>query len=129
MQGIPRNCNFCGLCCTQAVRVTEEDIQRIEKLGHKREDFTVKDVDGQLLLKRENGYCTFFRDKGNYGGCSIYENRPDICRDWPGKKICDLKDNVLFKNMDNKHPNIKKLWKRAPEKDDIPPELPQFPES
>jgi len=49
---MPRNCNFCGLCCTIAVKVTEAEIKRIESLGHNRNDFTEKDDGGNTILQR-----------------------------------------------------------------------------
>lgn len=114
---IPQNCTFCGLCCTLTVRLGEKEIKQIEKgSGRKREEFVVADADGRPLLKRENGWCTFFRREGRVGVCTIYEHRPGNCRDFPGKKICDLAENPLYKNMSKNSENerIKMLLKNAP---------------
>jgi len=125
---MPKNCNFCGLCCTLAVKVTEKEIEAIETLGHDRSNFTEKDEAGNTLLKRPNGWCYFYEEKGNVGKCKIYDKRPEPCKDFPGEALCNLRDNVIFKNMDNKHPNVKLLWKRAPKRDDpLPKKEPEFP--
>ncbi len=114
---IPENCTFCGLCCTLTARLSERDIRRIEKcIGRKSEEFTVSDEDGKPLLKRESGWCTFFRRAGKIGICTIYDSRPDNCRDFPGKRLCDLAENPLYMNMSKNSENerIKTLLKNAP---------------
>ena len=114
---IPSNCTFCGLCCTLTVRLSENDIEGIEKSGHSREDFVEIDKDGKPLLKRENGWCTFFKREGKIGICSIYDSRPEACRDFPGKKLCDLAENPLYKYMDKNNEEtrrIMQLLKNAP---------------
>jgi Fe-S-cluster containining protein len=127
---IPRNCNFCGLCCTLVVKVTKPEIENIESAGYDRKDFTEKDDGGNTILKRPNGWCYFFEKKHNVGYCKIYDKRPSPCKDFPAKPLCDLRDNVIFQNMDNKHPNVKALWKNAPKKTDpLPKEEPKFPDN
>ena len=125
---IPKNCNFCGLCCTLAVKVTEKEIKNIESLGHNREDFTEKDDGSNTILKRPNGWCYFFERKEGIGVCKIYDKRPEPCKDFPGKPLCDLRDNVVFRLSKNMHPKVKMLWEKAPKKDDpLPKEEPKFP--
>ena len=114
---IPENCTFCGLCCTLTVRLSEKDIKRIESSGRKREEFSVADSDGRPALKRNNGWCTFFRREGTIGMCTIYESRPDNCRDFPGKKLCDLAENPIYKYMNTsseENKRILELLKNAP---------------
>ena len=113
---MPSNCTFCGLCCTLTVRLSNSDIERIEKTGRKKEDFVVADSDGTLLLKKEEGWCTFFKREGKIGICTIYENRPDNCRDFPGKRLCDLAENPLYRHLSDNEENsrIKLLLKNAP---------------
>ena len=113
---MPENCTFCGLCCTLTVRLSDHDIKRIEKTGRKREEFVVADSDGKPLLKRENGWCTFFRREEGVGLCTIYENRPDNCREFPGKRLCDLAENPIYRHMteNDESKRIKMLLKNAP---------------
>ena len=114
---IPENCTFCGLCCTLTVRLSDKDIKRIEKTGRKRNEFVVADSDGKPLLKREKGWCTFFKREGRIGICTIYNNRPDSCRDFPGKRLCDLAENPIYKYMnksDEENKRILELRRNAP---------------
>ena len=113
---MPENCTFCGLCCTLTVRLSDHDIKRIEKTGRKREEFVVADSDGKPLLKRENGWCTFFKREGGVGLCTIYENRPDNCREFPGKRLCDLAENPIYRHMteNDESKRIKILLNNAP---------------
>lgn len=114
---IPENCTFCGLCCTLNVRLSNKDIKRIEQgSGLKRGEFVVADVDGRPLLKRENGWCTFFRREGKIGMCTIYDSRPDACHDFPGKKMCDLAENPIYDNLtiNSENKRIKLLLGNAP---------------
>ncbi len=114
---VPENCTFCGLCCTLTVRLSSNDIRRIEKSGRKRNEFVVADNDGQPLLRRENGWCTFFKRDGKFGLCTIYDSRPEACRDFPGKRLCDLAENPIYKYMDKNNEETKRimqLLKNAP---------------
>ncbi len=113
---IPQNCTFCGLCCTLAVKLSENDIKRIESSGRKREEFVVADADGKPLLKREKGWCAFFKREGKVGVCTIYDNRPGNCRDFPGKRLCDLAENPIYRHMSDNEENerIRRLLKNAP---------------
>lgn len=113
---IPENCTFCGLCCTLTVKLSSSDIKRIEAAGHKKENFVVADADGKPMLKREKGWCTFFKREGKIGICTIYENRPDNCRDFPGKRLCDLAENPIYRHMGDNEENkrIRLLLKNAP---------------
>lgn len=113
---IPKNCTFCGLCCTLTVKLSGKDIKRIERTGRKKEEFIVADKDGKPLLKRENGWCTFFKRKGKIGICATYGSRPDNCREFPGKRMCDLAENPIYRHMSDNEENkrIRQLLKDAP---------------
>ena len=114
---VPENCTFCGLCCTLTVRLSSNENGRIEKTGRKREDFVEVNKEGKPTLKREKGWCTFFKREGKVGICTIYDNRPEACRDFPGKKLCDLAENPLYKYMNKageEGKRIMELMKNAP---------------
>ena len=124
---LPRNCNFCGLCCTLAVKATPNEIKKIENLGYSSSDFTEKDAGGNTILKRPNGWCYFLERKDGVGYCKIYGKRPAPCRDFPGKKLCDLRGNVVFR-LGKMKPKVRLLWEKAPKKGDpLPKEEPEFP--
>jgi Fe-S-cluster containining protein len=58
--------------------LSEKDIKRIEKLGYKKDEFSIV-VDGVRVLKNVNGHCFFL----NGCKCSIYKYRPIGCRIYP----------------------------------------------
>ncbi len=69
----------CSKCCYETeMPLSEKDIKRIEKLGYRRDEFSVV-VDGVRVLKNVDGKCFFLKDDR----CSIYEYRPLGCRFYP----------------------------------------------
>ncbi|MBS3165758.1 YkgJ family cysteine cluster protein [Candidatus Woesearchaeota archaeon] len=95
-------CTQCGQCCRAIVKVSETDIERIEKSGLKRKEFLDYDPmeenpTEKNCLKMENKVCTFLRRKGDRYYCSIYEQRPSTCRKFPFfKKSLELMDCQPF---------------------------------
>ena len=82
----------------------------------------------QIGVKRKDGWCTFLERKNKVGVCTIYNNRPSICKEWPSKPMCDLRDNVVFRLSQSIPPKVKLLLEQAPKKDDpLPKEDPKFP--
>ncbi|MFZ8855487.1 MAG: YkgJ family cysteine cluster protein [Thermofilaceae archaeon] len=74
-------CLTCGACC----RGTEmplllEDVERLERLGLKREDFAVEG-EGFPRLRNVGGYCVFYDARS--GRCRVYSARPIGCRLYP----------------------------------------------
>jgi len=77
------NCTKCGECCIYTtVKLSEEDMQRIEKLGHKEFHEWDHIIRAPVLKKNKDG-CVFLRKKGDKFLCSIYGNRPEVCRKYP----------------------------------------------
>ena len=77
-------CMNCGTCCkrTIGVSVRKEEIEKIEKLGYKREEFLESDG----LIKAGPGGCYFLVIKrDSTTRCRIHEHRPEICRNY----FCD----------------------------------------
>ncbi|MCD6348741.1 MAG: YkgJ family cysteine cluster protein [Candidatus Korarchaeota archaeon] len=69
----------CHLCCLGTEMVlTESDIERLESLVYKREEFS-EFRDGFVRLRNIDGRCYFLKD----GRCSVYEHRPMGCRSYP----------------------------------------------
>jgi len=79
------DCLACANCCRVATtRVTERDIERLAKfLGmHRTEllrDCTVETPDEGRILRRNGAGCLFL----NGNECTVYDGRPDTCRDFP----------------------------------------------
>jgi Fe-S-cluster containining protein len=112
---------FCGRCCYQTeMPLTNEDIERIEKLGYKRQEFAVK-VNGIYRLRNINGKC-YFLDESNR--CRIYDHRPIGCRIYPVildvetnraivDDLCPMKDSVSRKDIKSAEKILRKLVKEV----------------
>ncbi len=80
------DCQTCANCCRRStVRLTERDLERLTKaLKRKRSqviaEYTLPSEEEGLILRRdEETGCVFLHNNL----CLIYEDRPDICRDYP----------------------------------------------
>ncbi len=69
----------CVQCCIETkMPLSNDDVERIEGLDFKRDEFAV-DADGWIRLKNAGGRCVF-----NDGSeCRIYDDRPEGCRLYP----------------------------------------------
>ncbi len=81
-------CRRSGNCCSIPggfVRVTNVEATAIARgLGIELAAFYSRYVqgDGQTLKEGLGHRCVFLQD-GREAGCTIYESRPQKCRDWP----------------------------------------------
>ncbi len=57
---------------------SEQEIRKIEQKAGPRDRF----MDGPHL-KRPGGFCIFLKQAEQQTACSIYSNRPEVCRRWP----------------------------------------------
>jgi Fe-S-cluster containining protein len=92
-------CKRCGRCCLTAyVPATEEDMERWRREG-KQEIFRIMEHSksvwaGDIVISSENGKtlstCPFLQWEGTYYTCTIYEDRPKVCREYkPGSsELC-----------------------------------------
>lgn len=91
---IPEDCLTCGVCCFSKsgtyVRVSESDLQR---LGEDAHDFT-RHVGKQAYMRMDDGHCAAMAITKKRGEpavffCTLYEKRPQVCRDLTrGKTAC-----------------------------------------
>lgn len=86
----PFTCKRCAKCCLLVVRLTKEDIARMQKAGCR--DF-VQMRKGVSYLKQINGVCPYLSLSQGESSCSIYDARPEICRDFPAVKVWGCKGN------------------------------------
>ena len=78
-------CKRCGSCCYPP-RLYPADIKRIKKAGY--DDFVYTDDLGKTyMIDKKNNKCVFLKKKGKIFECSIYSNRPRICRQYPSELI------------------------------------------
>ncbi len=90
-------CTKCGECCRPLVKVDEEDIQRIEQAGYKREDFLDYGPPDSLqkdVLKQKDDVCMFLKRNGEEFVCTIYDHRPKNCQIYPFYKKIKIEDCV-----------------------------------
>jgi len=74
-------CLTCGACCRGTeMLLLREDVERLEGLGFRREEFAVE-REGFLRLRNTGGLCVFY-DAGT-GRCRVYDARPLGCRLYP----------------------------------------------
>lgn len=80
------DCQTCANCCRKStVRLNERDIERLAKALRIKptqviKDYTLPTGDEGLIIRRDDEHGCVFLD-GTL--CSIYNARPDICRDYP----------------------------------------------
>ena len=71
-------CINCGECCRLKVSLSPKDIRRINS----KEDY-VQHSKNESFIKRINGYCYFLFINKGISSCTIYDKRPEICRNFP----------------------------------------------
>ena len=63
------------------MELLESDIDRLTRVGYKREDFTVKCDDGIIRLRNIDRKCFFYDSTKKR--CRVYSKRPDGCFTYP----------------------------------------------
>ena len=111
------NCDRCpAYCCSYPViELTKADLRRlaehfamsVEKASKK---FTKKDAGRKKRIMRHRddehfGRVCRFLDRETRR-CSVYEARPDICRDFPGTRRCGYYDFLQFERRLQEDPEF-----------------------
>ena len=77
--GVPCVNHICIECCLDTeMPLSRVDMQKIEQLGYRLEEFAVKKGE-EWHLRNRCGRCVFLSDEG----CTIYAHRPEGCRIYP----------------------------------------------
>lgn len=94
----PSLCVGCtSLCCSLPLEVDQEDLLRLGLMTEDEVEGSLKKVARRLqsegkirsfrastglfmMAQKQNGECIFLNDKKQ---CSVYENRPRVCREFP----------------------------------------------
>lgn len=90
-------CTKCGNCCTALLPMTKEELKTIQRYVKRKHIKIVehKDKDVQFDIT-----CPFRNDELRI--CTVYEVRPQICRDFkcdkPQKKIDETKERYTYDN-------------------------------
>lgn len=103
------NNEYCGKCCYNTrMPLTQKDINRIEKLGYKKESFIVMEK-GIIYLRNKGGKCVFLKNNK----CIIYRHRPLGCKLYPliynGEKIVIDKICPKWKEVKPTQRDIRRL--------------------
>ena len=79
-------CTQCGECCSNLLPMTDEEIEKIRKYIKK---YNIKENKHLVPLANPmiDMTCPFLDDSKSCEKCTIYEARPNICKDF----ICDPK--------------------------------------
>ena len=87
-------CTKCGNCCTALLPMTKDELKAVQRYVKRKHIQTVKHSWGFDLT------CPFRNDE--LGICTVYEVRPQICRDFqcdkPQKKIEETKNLYKYDN-------------------------------
>ena len=87
-------CSRCGQCCSNFIPLTEEERTRLRELVKGDVEVQIKQIpDGRVMM-----LCPFLilNNANNISRCSIYEDRPSICRIFK----CDTKQRMSAKESE-----------------------------
>lgn len=73
------SCVFCGWCCRFLLHNFSNDEKT--KVFYQKRGMKVNQIAGKLLQMRQYDPCPHL---GPDGKCKDYDNRPDVCREFPG---------------------------------------------
>ena len=89
-------CNHCGTCCRNLYlyygrkQITSKKFfNTVKKIDPEFRHFHIKEVD-------DEGHISFYCDKIDESNmCTIYENRPSFCREYPSLYVLNIDKKVL----------------------------------
>ena len=101
------------------MELSSEDIERLERMGYRLEEFSVTD-NGAARLRNVDGYCIFYNRADKK--CQIYEKRPMGCRLYPVvylasegaivDELCPMGHTISEKELRTKGKILEKLLKK-----------------
>jgi Fe-S-cluster containining protein len=101
-------CKKCAECCKNHpfVDLSENEIYSLKQLTGLHSDvFTNKKgkiVEEYFLQFQENGDCFFLNENNGSFSCTVYEARPEICKNYPSKPtqidFCDASSEKFLRN-------------------------------
>jgi len=113
-------CSNCGICCEETMmELLSKDIERLEKMGYRLEEFAVIDA-GVTRLRNVDGYCYFYNRTDKK--CQIYEKRPMGCYLYPVvylanegaivDELCPMRHTISEEELRTKGRILNKLLKK-----------------
>jgi len=113
-------CSHCGRCCEKTeMELSSEDIERLEKMGYRREEFAVID-NGVARLRNVGGWCYFYSSPEKR--CRVYGERPLGCHIYPVvylvnegamvDELCPMGQTISEQELRTKRKMLDKLLKK-----------------
>jgi Fe-S-cluster containining protein len=113
-------CSHCGKCCEKTeMELSSSDIERLEEIGYRREEFAVID-DGVIRLRNVDGWCYFYSLAEKR--CRVYKKRPLGCHLYPivyltndcvtVDKLCPMGQTISKQELKTKGKTLIKLLKK-----------------
>ena len=113
-------CSHCGKCCEETeMELSAKDIERLEKCGYNREEFTVNGLDGVIRLRNVEGCCYFYDEARKR--CRVYVDKPLGCYLYPVvysvnegvmvDDLCPICETISEKELRKKGKILTKLLK------------------
>jgi Fe-S-cluster containining protein len=98
--------------------LSNADIERLERAGYNRKNFTYQDKNGFFKLKNRHGFCVFYN--AEQCRCKIYKHRPSGCRVYPviyseqegivmADDLCPMKNTITESELKRKGKKVMKL--------------------
>jgi Fe-S-cluster containining protein len=98
--------------------LSNADIERLERAGYDRKNFTYHDKNGFFRLKNHRGFCVFYDAEKRR--CNIYRHRPSGCRVYPviyseqeeivmTDDLCPMKNTISETELKRKGKKVMKL--------------------
>jgi Fe-S-cluster containining protein len=79
---VPADCEDCGACCAfDSPTFVPLNTADQEHLGARLEELTHEEA-GQRYMRMHEGYCLALDRSGGASQCSIYDQRPELCREF-----------------------------------------------
>ncbi len=101
------------------MELSSEDIERLEEIGYRLEEFAVT-ADGVTRLRNVDGYCVFYNRTDKK--CQIYEKRPMGCYLYPivylanegaiVDELCPMRHTISEQELRTKGKILNKLLKK-----------------
>jgi Fe-S-cluster containining protein len=99
------------------MQLSNADIERLERAGYERKEFTYHDRNGFARLKNHRGFCVFYDIEKHR--CKIYKHRPSGCRVYPViyseqegilvDDLCPMKNTIPESEIKKKGKKVMKL--------------------
>ncbi|MGB9135282.1 MAG: YkgJ family cysteine cluster protein [Candidatus Bathyarchaeia archaeon] len=114
-------CSRCGICCEETeMLLSNAEIERLERMGYKRQRFARYDKQGFARLRNHHGFCVFYDVAERR--CEIYKHRPLGCRIYPiifseqegivVDDLCPMKNTVSIMELRRKGKKVMQLLQR-----------------